>query len=357
MTETREYDSLDHGDVVSAWDAFESAGACPGLFGTRAWVSAWARQFAQDLRPLVIVARSEGEPLGMAVLFVERDGRVVFPVNFLSPRGGFFGDAVGADAVACAFVELLASSGGRALLRGMPADSPTLSALRRALSGSGIPAAERPGRASPYIDIDGSWGDYLAGRPRKVTHEWERKGRKLEAAGRVSVVGFEEGAASDRLIDEFISVESRSWKEKNGTSIGARGVEDFYHQAARGLAETGAFRPFWLELEGEMIAFLLGAVHGGTYFAMKTSYDESFAALSPGVRLFTEAVRYAFGAGLARFDFLGQRARWKDEWATGWREHVDVTLYGKGLRGALARAVDVRVRPAVRAMMRGRGGS
>lgn len=356
MTETREYDSLDHDDVVSSWAALESAGACPGLFGTRVWVSAWARQFGDAVSPLVIVSRSDGELVGMAVLFVEQNGRVVFPVNFLSPRGEFLGGGAGADALAGALVKLVASSGGRALLRGLPADSPTLSALRRALPGSGVPTAERPGRVSPYIDIEGSWEDFLATRPRKVTHEWERKGRKLDAAGRVTVARFEGGTPTDRLIDEFIAVESRSWKERNGTSIGARGVETFYHEMARGLAETGAFRPFWVEIDGEMIAFLLGAVHGGTYFAMKTSYDAKYAALSPGVRLFAEAVRQAFGAGLARFDFLGQRARWKDEWANAWREHVDVSLYEKGLRGAVARAVDVRVRPAVRAMMRGRHG-
>jgi CelD/BcsL family acetyltransferase involved in cellulose biosynthesis len=357
MTETREYRSLDHEDVVSAWDALESAGACPGLFGTRPWVSAWAGQFGDDLAPLVLVSRSGADLLGMAVLFIERDGRVVFPVNFLSPRAEFLGGVTGVDLLADAFVHYVASSGGRAFLRGLPADSPTLSAIRRALPGRGIPAAERPGRVSPYIDIDGSWDDYLAGRPRKVTHEWERKTRKLEAAGRVSVASFEDGTPTDRLIEEFISVESRSWKERNGTSIGARGVENFYRGMARGLADTGAFRPFWIELDGETIAFLLGAVHGGTYFAMKTSYDERFASLSPGVRLFREAVKHAFGAGLARFDFLGQRARWKDEWANGWREHVDVSLYEKGLRGSLARAVDVRVRPAVRALMRGRDGS
>ena len=154
--------------------------------------------------------------------------------------------------------------------------------------------------------------------------------------------------------DDFADVESRSWKERTGTSIRARGVERFYRDVSDALALSGSFLPFWLELDGRVVAFLYGAVHDGAYYAMKTSFDEAFSRLSPGIRLFNEAVRHAFGAGLARFDFLGERARWKDEWATGWLRHVNVRLYPRTPGGAVSHLIDSRVRPLARRLRGGR---
>lgn len=352
MIELRDYGSLDHPDVASAWDALESNGACPSIFGTRPWVTAWARQFGSGLDTLVVVGLDGGTPVGMATLFVGTRGRVLFPVNFLSPKGEFLVRDDSAEEFTRGLLDVLSSRSGGALFRGIPLDSSTHRALRETAA-TCFTSVERTRRVSPFIATAGTWEDYYAGQPRKVTHEWERKARKLEAAGDVRVRRFEGDPDVDRLIDAFVEVEAASWKDREGTSIGARGIDRFYHDVAGGLAERGAFLPFWLELDGRVVAFLLGAVWEGTYFAMKTSYDDEFGHLAPGTRLFREAVEYAFGAGLARFDFLGEKARWKDEWATGWLEHVDVTLYRKNLRGAVARAVDTRLKPLVRRARRG----
>ncbi|MCK4680429.1 GNAT family N-acetyltransferase, partial [bacterium] len=128
----------------------------------------------------------------------------------------------------------------------------------------------------------------------------------------------------------------------------ARGVGAFYQELSAALAAADSLVPFWLELDGRVIAFLYGAVHNGTYYAMKTSYDEKFSRLSPSVRLFYEAVRHTFGAGLARFDFLGERAPWKDHWANGWFEHVDIRLYPDTVSGRAAHLIDSRLKPLVR---------
>jgi CelD/BcsL family acetyltransferase involved in cellulose biosynthesis len=226
--------------------------------------------------------------------------------------------------------------------------SSTLTALESEARRAGYLLHARPGRVSPFIRIEGSWEDYVEGRTRKVTHEWERKMRKLERAGDVRVVCFERGMNTAALTDQFIAVEGRSWKESAGTSIGARGVGDFYRELSAALAAADSLLPFWLELDGRVIAFLYGAVHNGTYYAMKTSYDEGFSGLSPGVRLFHEAVRHTFGAGLARFDFLGERAPWKDRWANGWLEHVNVRLYPDTVSGRAAHLIDSRLKPLVR---------
>ena len=176
--------------------------------------------------------------------------------------------------------------------------------------------------------------------------------RKLDREGSVEVKRMASGSNPRDLIDAFVNVESRSWKEETGTSISGRGMGEFYRELAESLTRAGAFRPFWIELDGRMIGFLLGAVYGGTYYALKTSFDGAFAKLSPGVTLFDHAIGDAFNEGLDRFDFTGRRARWKDEWATGHTEHVDVRLYPRGPRGTFACFLDSRAKPMMKRLLR-----
>ena len=212
--------------------------------------------------------------------------------------------------------------------------------------GASAPSLRIHRRRAPFIAIDGSWEEYLASRPRKVTHEWERKIRRIRRRGAVEV---RRGANGDvgRLVEEFVEIEGRSWKEERGSSIGRRGMGPFYAAVAEVLADRGWFLPFWLTFEGKMIAFVYGFVMNETYWAIKTSYDKDYAGLSPGVPLFYEAVGHAFRSGLSRFDFVGHASRWTDEWATGWLEHVDVRLYPRSMLGLGRYLVDRWMQPAL----------
>jgi CelD/BcsL family acetyltransferase involved in cellulose biosynthesis len=348
MIEIRVHADLKDPELVEAWDELGGTAEGGSLFATRLWIETWSAHFGSELSVAAAVGHTDDGPVGLAPLFATPGRELVLPVNFLSPRGQFMTGRGHANAFARALLRHFREQGSALHLRGVPLGSPTLTALESAARGAGYLVHARPGRASPFIGIEGSWESYLDGKPRKVTHEWERKIRKLDRAGDVRVLRFERGMDVGALTDEFIAVEGRSWKERAGTSIGARGVRAFYHELSAALAAADSLLPFWLELDGRVIAFLYGAVHNGTYYAMKTSYEEESAGLSPGVRLFQEAVRHAFGAGLACFDFLGEQAPWKDRWANGWLEHANVRLYPDTVSGRAAHLIDSRLKPLAR---------
>ncbi len=348
MIEIRVHTDLKDPELVEIWDRLSGALERGGLFATRLWVETWSAHFGAELKVAAAVGHTDQGPVGVAPLFATPGRELVLPVNFLSPRGQFVTGRGYANGFTSALLRHFRGQGSRFRLQGVSVGSPTLTALESEARGAGYLLHARPGRVSPFIRIEGSWEDYVEGRSRKVTHEWERKMRKLERAGDVRVVRFERGMDTAALTDQFIAVEGRSWKESAGTSIAARGVGAFYRELSAALAAADSLLPFWLELDGRVIAFLYGAVHNGTYYAMKTSYDEGFSGLSPGVRLFHEAVRHTFGAGLARFDFLGERAPWKDRWANGWLEHVNVRLYPDTVSGRAAHLIDSRLKPLVR---------
>jgi CelD/BcsL family acetyltransferase involved in cellulose biosynthesis len=351
MIEIREYDRLGDERLVEAWMTLESSGACPSLFLSRAWMEPWAKQFEDEFRPSILVGYDGADAIGVAPLFTTSRETYELPVNFLAHRGGLIALDDARGEFAMAVVRRLDEWGRGALLKGLPVDCPSHRSLVDAARASGCPVHERRGRVSPHVDVSSSWDEFLKSKPSRVSHEWRRKMRKLEREGSVEVKRMDPGMSPHDLMDEFVDVESRSWKEDAGTSISGRGIGEFYHELAESLTRAGVFRPFWIELDQRMIGFLLGAVHGGVYYALKTSFDEAFGKLSPGVTLFDHAIGDAFSEGLDRFDFTGQRARWKDELATGHTEHVDVRLYPRGPRGRLACFLDSHAKPAAKRLL------
>jgi CelD/BcsL family acetyltransferase involved in cellulose biosynthesis len=346
MIVIREFTDLDDRELSSAWEEATDAGRCPNLFMSHPWVRAWSRQFEGERAPSILVGYSGQEPVGIAPLFRGADGSVEFPIstNPASARGEFIVDDGAARTFGAAVLTHLRARGDAPVFRGVPLQSPTFASLWS--SGSAFFRHARLSRAVPQIDIDATWEEFLSSRPRKVTHEWERKIRRIERAGSVRI---ESGSVPDveSLVREFVAIEGRSWKEERGSSIGRRGVDQFYVDAARLMADRGWFRPFWLTLDGRMIAFIYGAVFNGTYWAIKTSFDQEFAELSPSVRLFHEAVGTAFREGLSRFDFVGHASRWTAEWATGRLEHVDVRLFPRTPRGLVGYVNERLARPAL----------
>jgi CelD/BcsL family acetyltransferase involved in cellulose biosynthesis len=349
--EIREFSDLTDPGLLSAWTALEEAGACPSLFASHTWVRVWMREFAAGLTPSVFVGYGGSGPIGLAPLYVTEVGAIGLPVNFLSLRGEFLisGEP---DSFVSAVLSRLRARGRALSLRSVPVDSPTHRGLSRQSRGAGYYRSERRSRVSARIDIKTSWQEYIESFPGTRRRRWEKQNRRLRQAGEVRVGHLDDSTDVDALVDRFIDVESRSWKENEGTSIRGRGLTDFYHELCRALAGRGWLQPWWLELDGQMIAFMLGAVFQGTYWALKSSYDEEYARFSPGICLSYEVVRGAFEGALERVDLPGERAKWKCEWATGEQAHATVALYPRGPAGAVRHLTESWARPLVRKVVR-----
>ena len=348
MVEIREFTDVSDRELVQSWDALERAGACPGLFVSHTWLSVWSRHFAAGFTPLLLVGYESGTPVGLAPLFVSGRGVAELPVNFLSLRSGLLlVRGRGGDFVEAALRYLRRR--GRALaLRNLPAGSASLNAVSERSRPAGYLRAERASRVTPYVDTSQAWDDYLSSIPKKRVVRWQRRARKLERQAGMRILRYDEQADVAGFVDAMIDVDSRSWRDGEGTSIRGRGLGEFYRECCVAMARAGWLRPYWVEHDGRMVAFVLGAVHSAAYYALKTGYDESYSKLSPGICLFYEVVRDAFADGLSRVDFLGEPARWKSEWATGHRGHVNVRLYPSGVVGFLKYASYSLVRPLAR---------
>ena len=97
---------------------------------------------------------------------------------------------------------------------------------------------------------------------------------------------------------------------------------------------------------------MLGVQHDDTFYALKTSYAEEFAALSPGQVLFQALIERCCDEepGIARIELLGTDSRWKRELATESRAECRYEVLRPSPAG-VARAVAKRYAvPLLRAL-------
>lgn len=154
---------------------------------------------------------------------------------------------------------------------------------------------------------------------RKIERDWEAKWTIVR-----------EPDACEEALAEVWKIETQSWKQLAGTSLAAeKSAVALYESFVPRFATAGWLRMYLLHLDGKPAAHILGAQFNNEYFALKTSYDSTFKAASPGQAIFFYALRDAFERKLRVFDFLGNDSRWKNELANAERRHVSVCAHSK----------------------------
>ena len=338
------------GRYYAGWDALAERAPGAELFETRPWVTAWLETYWEG-RPLAFLFVYSGDTLvGLAPLLDDRDGEIgcprslVTPVNPHARRCGLLADGDPGTVMAAMLSHL---EGTRRTSRMRLRCCDAASAAVTIIEGQAPRSLVRGKDPTPIIRLDGGWEAYLASRSRHLRRELARKRKRLDLEWDAKWIGVADPAGVERAMTDVLRIERNSWKDRQGTSMVSEPLAAaFYARMTRSCAARGWLRIELLYLDGQPVAHLLAAVHRGTYYALKTSYDEAYRAWSPGVVLFQHAIRNAFEGGLATFDFLGDESRWKDELANDFRHHVDACAFsGSAWRCRWDRVRVDRVKP------------
>jgi CelD/BcsL family acetyltransferase involved in cellulose biosynthesis len=215
--------------------------------------------------------------------------------------------------------------------------------------------AARAARRSLVIEARSGWEEYLGPRSKHLRSKWRRKKRRLDASGRVTVIGVSSPEELERFLPCVERVEARSWKDGSGSSLAADpACRRFYFELARRAARRGWLRLHLLLLDGQPAAYVLGIAYANELLALKTSYDGFLARFSPGQALMLAVLEASAREGLQAVDLLGFPARWKTEMANGERAHVDLCLFRRGSIDCVSCAfIQRRVKPFARARLPG----
>lgn len=178
------------------------------------------------------------------------------------------------------------------------------------------------GRTRPAVETHRDAEAYRAQLWKKGTRSTERRRLKqLEALGSVTYRRISSTEAGARVaLEAFLALEAKGWKGRNGTALSSRETTRAFAEAALlPDPDRGEVIFEFLLLDERPLAATINLVAGGVGYALKSAYDEEFAAFGVGTLLDGLSLDLATAGGpLARLDSCTAmshpiRQRWRQE--------------------------------------------
>jgi hypothetical protein len=133
---------------------------------------------------------------------------------------------------------------------------------------------ERPARIGAEPGHQGGSGHTLNRLRRRLEEHLDAELEVVDRGGDASAV------------ERFLTLEASGWKGRQGTALLGRSDHASYFRAmASGFAAEGRLQVLALEASGRTVAMKCNVVAGSTVFYLKTAFDESLSAFSPGAVL------------------------------------------------------------------------
>jgi CelD/BcsL family acetyltransferase involved in cellulose biosynthesis len=333
-------------ETLSApWDALaDRLSVAP--FMRAGWILAWSRAFARG-RLSALTATRDGELVGL-LPFIEHRGVLSAPANWHTPVFGFLAaDREVSAALATRFVSMARV---RADLSFLDRGDANLVECQLAAERAGRSALVRAVIHSPYVAVaDMDWRSYRESLDRKARKDVERRRRRLDEQGSVSVDFVDGQTGLQRLLDEGFELEGSGWKRERGSAITSDArTHRFYTEIARWASTRGWLVLAFLRLDDKAIAFDLCLESGGASYVLKGGFDPAFRRFAPGMVLTYEALRRAFEQGLASYELLGTDDRYKLVWTRTVRERVRFQAFSSSPSGRANHVAWTHGRSAVR---------
>jgi CelD/BcsL family acetyltransferase involved in cellulose biosynthesis len=223
----------------------------------------------------------------------------------------------------------------------LPADSPSIAALRRASRGRAICVLRR---AMPAIGIalDDSWIEperHLSPLDRRLL---ERAARWAERLGPVSVqIHTPDLRALPGLLDLVLDADPVAQAHLSDDAAARRLTQAiFFRQYAEAACVAGALRICLLRIGDRIAAVQVGVETGEAFWMLKAAEDARFVRCRAGQLLARETFRYAAQANLRSCEFWGEPQAWMRSWPIVERPCIALSIYPLGIRGTAALVAD-----------------
>ncbi|MEX2139488.1 MAG: GNAT family N-acetyltransferase [Pirellulales bacterium] len=332
-----------------------------------ALVAHWVQQLAPERRFHALAIEGDGRWLAALPLVESRLRQIVKVGRLPSNEWSWAGDLLlDPDATAEVLERLIDAIVELSLpllwFDGVPLGQPHWQRFLDALRRRGI-AYERHERFRiGLVDLTNNWDAYQAAWSGNFRRQMRKMTRRADELGGValSVHRPTDAAELERLLQLGFAVEDRSWKGRDGTSVlKSPEMHQYLCEQAGLLNNLGHLELFFLEFDGQPIAFEYGMLGKRTYFSPKVGYDDEYSHLSPG-QLLRLKMTEQFFADPARdtWDFLGPLVEATDRWTTSAYAIERLVVATGGISGRLALRAYRDWWPAVRRLRdRCRGGS
>jgi len=326
--------------IKDTWDKFIKNHSNNPIF-----LSGFIKQFMDFRRskkevPLILLISINNEIIGAAPLVIKRKFGLRF-AEFLLGDGlspDFIMDnrcqetciaktlEVLLDILKCHFITLA-----------LPAESPNLQVLKKKCKADGIPFYIKKGLGHYILPINCTWSEFKASRGQNFRRNFKRYTRNLNKAGSWKILSIgNENKEESSIFRKVLHIEKMSWKEKWRMRRGLKIDHDLLiiWRGAQHIARTESdfkWRLWFLELGNQPLAYCLVLQYKEMAFFMKTSYDERYKRLYPGIYVNNVAIRDLFNERQVKVIDFATDLSFHRNWTSIFLPRVRMLITKKGL--------------------------
>lgn len=180
------------------------------------------------------------------------------------------------------------------------------------------------------VDIEGGFEAYWEARGKNLRQNTRKQRNKLQAEGTTTLLECITAAADvPQAIEDYGRLESAGWKTADGTAIHPDNAQGrFYRKMLEDFCQLGRGRIYRYWFGDKVVAMDL-CIHDDTAIViLKTTYDESYKAVSPSTLMRQDEFQQLFEEQkFKRIEFYGKVMEWHTRWTTQSRGIYHATAY------------------------------
>lgn len=344
-------------DLEPVWNEVAEAAGLDHPFLEHAWVRTWWECFGAGSTLQVLVVKAGNEPIAIAPLILTpirmwgiKVRRLGFFSNAHVPRSDFL-IAQRPEEVYRAIWSHLSRRRDWDLLElcQLPAGSATLKAIPGLAAADDYRITAWPSGDAPYVPLPACWDQYYDGLARKHRSNLRNRFKHLNGVGPIEVETITSGAKLTDALQAGFKLEAAAWKGHARTAISCDSdVSRFYSILARRSAEHGWMRLHFLQAGPQRVAFDYSLSYKNRLYLLKLGYDPAYARYSPFNLLLCRILQDASERGVREYDFLGESADWKLQWAKHSRTHYWLFVFSSSFKGSLLHLIKSRLVPSLK---------
>ena len=331
-------------DARSVWLELEQRGVCTA-YQSYEWCRAWMETigaaidaeiliivlFDENARPVLLLPLCRYKKYGLQfVRWISSDeltyGSAIFDQEFFAAKNNAIGNYWPEIVCALGRFDVIHLNNQPETINGI--DNPLAPLF-----------SNRSANCSYAMELSGDYDElYRRKRSSSSRRGNAKRDRKLEKQGTVFFGLPTTGQQSRKIIGNALVQLEKRLGERGIHNVVTRENTAFLNRLSDAVHANGetVLLPYYLSLDGELLATMIGVGFGGSYWAMIATITEhtDLHKLSPGDNALRQTIRACCKAGYKRFDFATGDSAYKKHWASETIE-LHETILTNSLAGRL----------------------
>lgn len=345
-------------DLEQEWNSLLEETLTNTVFLRHEWFKCWWKTYGVGKKLFVLLVKEEDKLIGITPLMISKDYFRGFPIRKIGfiennevARSNFISPYSQNQIIEETITHLIRK---RALwdvliFNKIPMDTDTPEVLQTICRKKGVAFLRQPSLHSPFLQINSDWDSFYKNMSQRFKKRLRYNNNRLKKLGDISIEKFSQPADAEACLADVFRIGRKSWLSKTGKSISStRETKVFFSELAHTASSKGWLSIWLIKAGHKPIAFEYHLQYNDNVHALRSEFDEEYAAYSPGSVLDGHIVRNICLNGFKEYDMGGSTDTYKKHWTPSVREHCNILAFNRGFYPEFLRFLEGKIIPSLK---------